>query len=77
MEYALGVYGDSIAFGYGNEDGSWFDKLEGFSSKIKMAQNGEIINNVLLKISADCDLAWAGLNFLSDFQILFFQSLKI
>ena len=53
MEYALGVYGDSIAFGYGNEDGSWFDKLEGFSSKIKMAQNGEIINNVLLKISAD------------------------
>ena len=71
MEYLLGVYGDSIAFGYGN-DKSWFDCLDNFSPKIKMAQNGEIINNVLLKILADTNtyqtliIAVGINNFLSD-----------
>ncbi len=51
MKYAIGVYGDSISFGYGNNDTSWFDRLSGFDNKLKLSQNGETICNVLNKIS--------------------------
>ena len=53
MKYSVGVYGDSISFGYGNNDVSWFDLLSGFKNKLKLSQNGETINNVLTKISED------------------------
>lgn len=53
MKYSIGVYGDSISFGYGNNDISWFDLLTGFKNKLKLSQNGETINNVLTKISED------------------------
>ena len=53
MKYSVGVYGDSISFGYGNDNISWFDRLTGFESKLKLSQNGETISNVINKISAD------------------------
>lgn len=53
MDYQYGVYGDSIAFGYGNNNQSWFDiNYKGLKS-IKLAQNGETIGNVLEKIKVD------------------------
>jgi hypothetical protein len=40
LDYQYGVYGDSIAFGYGNNNQSWFDiNYKGLKS-IKLAQNG-------------------------------------
>ncbi len=53
MEYEISVYGDSIAFGYGSNNKSWFDALSGFKNKIKYAQNGETVSNVLEKIQKD------------------------
>lgn len=53
MNYEISVYGDSIAFGYGTNNKSWFDALSGFKNKIKHAQNGETVYNVLEKISKD------------------------
>lgn len=52
MNYNFGVYGDSIAFGYGNNNQSWFDILFKNQS-IKLAQNGEKIEDVLIKIRLD------------------------
>ena len=52
MKYEFVVYGDSIAFGYGNNNQSWFDIL--FQDKsLKLAQNGEKIEDVLYKIKQD------------------------
>lgn len=53
MTYKFGVYGDSIAFGYGNDNQSWFDLISVNSKSIKFAQNGETIGNVLEKIKKD------------------------
>lgn len=53
MDYKLAVYGDSIAFGYGNHNQSWFDYLSDGISAIKLAQNGEKIADVLGKIKKD------------------------
>ena len=53
MNYEISVYGDSIAYGYGANNKSWFDALSGFKNKIKHAQNGETVSNVLEKISKD------------------------
>ena len=53
MEYEIAVYGDSIAFGYGANNRSWFDTLKGFNNKSKNAQNGETVSNVLAKITKD------------------------
>lgn len=53
MNYNLGVYGDSIAYGYGNNNKSWFDMLSSGVSAIKLAQNGENISEVLKKICND------------------------
>ena len=47
MNYKFGVYGDSIAFGYGNNNQSWFDELYLGSNALKLAQNGEKIEDVL------------------------------
>ena len=44
MNYKFGVYGDSIAFGYGNNNQSWFDELYLGNEALKLAQNGEKIN---------------------------------
>ena len=52
MNYKFGVYGDSIAYGYGNNSKSWFDILFGDFS-LKQAQNGEKIADVLYKIKQD------------------------
>ena len=46
MNYKFGVYGDSIAFGYGNNNQSWFDELYLGSNALKLAQNGEKIEDV-------------------------------
>ncbi len=51
--YDFGVYGDSIAYGYGNRDVSWFDKLYGRNNSIKLAHNGEKIADILHKIKND------------------------
>ncbi len=53
MNYKFGVYGDSIAFGYGNNNHSWFDELYLGSNALKLAQNGEKIEDVLSKIKQD------------------------
>lgn len=53
MNYKFGVYGDSIAFGYGNNNQSWFDELYLGSNALKLAQNGERIEDVLSKIKQD------------------------
>ena len=53
MNYKFGVYGDSIAFGYGNNNQSWFDELYLGSNALKLAQNGERTENVLSKIKQD------------------------
>ena len=53
MNYRFGVYGDSIAFGYGNNNQSWFDELYSGSQVLKLAQNGEKIEDVLYKIKKD------------------------
>ena len=53
MNYKFGVYGDSIAFGYGNNNQSWFDELYLGSNALKLAQNGEKIEDVLRKIKQD------------------------
>jgi len=53
MNYKFGVYGDSIAFGYGNNNQSWFDELYLGSNALKLAQNGEQIEGVLHKIKQD------------------------
>ena len=53
MNYKFGVYGDSIAFGYGNNNTSWFDELYSETQAIKLAQNGEQIEDVLRKMKKD------------------------
>ena len=53
MNYKFGVYGDSIAFGYGNNNQSWFDMLYSETQGLKLAQNGEKIEDVLHKIKED------------------------
>ena len=53
MNYKFGVYGDSIAFGYGNNNQSWFDLLSCDNEAIKLAKNGETISNILQKIQKD------------------------
>lgn len=53
MEYQLGVYGDSIAFGYGTGGRSWFDDLSAGFCALKAAQNGEKIVDVYHKITTD------------------------
>jgi len=53
MNYKFGVYGDSIAFGYGNNNQSWFDELYFRNKGLKLAQNGEKIEDVLHKIKQD------------------------
>ena len=53
MNYKFGVYGDSIAFGYGNNSQSWFDELYLRNEALKLAQNGEKIADVLCKIKQD------------------------
>ena len=53
MTYKFGVYGDSIAFGYGNNNQSWFDELYLGNEALKLAQNGEQIEGVLRKIKQD------------------------
>ena len=53
MNYKFGVYGDSIAFGYGNNNQSWFDELYLGNEALKLAQNGEKIADVLRKIKQD------------------------
>ncbi len=51
--FDFGVYGDSIAFGYGNQNQSWFDILYGAKNAVKLAQNGAKIDDVLAKICHD------------------------
>ncbi len=53
MNYKFGVYGDSIAFGYGNNNQSWFDELYLENKSLKLAQNGEKIVDVSSKIKQD------------------------
>ena len=53
MDYKISVYGDSIAYGYGSNNKSWFDGLTAFKNKIKNAQNGETTSNVLDKLIKD------------------------
>ena len=53
MDYKFGVYGDSIAFGYGNDGRSWFDILTDKQTAAKHALNGEKIIDVLNKIECD------------------------
>lgn len=53
MDYKYVVYGDSIAFGYGNNNKSWFDLLFYNEKNLKSAQNGETISGVLNKIKGD------------------------
>ena len=53
MDYKFGVYGDSIAFGYGCNGRSWFDILADKQVVIKLAQNGEKTTDVLRKIEKD------------------------
>ena len=53
MNYKFGVYGDSIAFGYGNNNQSWLDELYLGNEALKLAQNGEKIEDVLRKIKQD------------------------
>ena len=53
MNYKFGVYGDSIAFSYGNNNQSWFDELYLGNEALKLAQNGEQIEDVLNKIKQD------------------------
>ena len=53
MNYKIAVYGDSIAFGYGNNNQSWFDEFCFGRNALKLAQNGEKIENILRKIKQD------------------------
>ena len=53
MNYRFAVYGDSIAFGYGNNNQSWFDEIYLENEDLKLAQNGEKIEDVLSKIKQD------------------------
>ena len=53
MNDSILVYGDSIAYGYGNNNQSWFDKLNFSENKYKYAKNGETIENILEKITTD------------------------
>lgn len=53
MDYEISVYGDSIAYGYGSNNKSWFDNLIIFNNKIKNAQNGETTSAVLEKLIKD------------------------
>lgn len=53
MNYRFAVYGDSIAFGYGNNNQSWFDEIYLGNEDLKLAQNGEKIEDVLIKIKQD------------------------
>ncbi len=53
MNFKFGVYGDSIAFGYGTGGKSWFDILEGKQTAAKLAQNGEKTIDVLNKLKKD------------------------
>ena len=53
MDYKFGVYGDSIAFGYGNNGRSWFDIFTDKWVAIKLAQNGEKTTDVVKKIEKD------------------------
>lgn len=53
MDYEIGVYGDSIAFGYGCSGVSWFDMLSSGKTAVKSACNGEKISDVLRKIQGD------------------------
>ena len=53
MNYRFAVYGDSIAFGYGNNNQSWFDEIYLENEDLKLAQNGEKIEDVLTKIKQD------------------------
>ncbi|MBE6450938.1 MAG: hypothetical protein E7016_03115 [Alphaproteobacteria bacterium] len=53
MNYKFGIYGDSIAFGYGNNNQSWFDELYSGNKALKLAQNGEKTEDVLRKIKQD------------------------
>ena len=45
MNYKFGVYGDSIAFGYCNNNQSWFDEIYLENEALKLAQNGEKIKD--------------------------------
>lgn len=51
IEY--GVYGDSIAFGYGNGNYSWFDRLAENKTALKLAQNGAKIADVAAALAND------------------------
>lgn len=51
IEY--GVYGDSIAFGYGNNNHSWFDSLAENKTALKRAQNGAKIADVAVALAND------------------------
>ena len=67
MNFKFGVYGDSIAFGYGTGGKSWFDILAGKQTAVKLAQNGEKIIDVLNKLKKDSNhyqilILAAGLN---------------
>lgn len=53
MNYEISVYGDSIAYGYGSNNKSWFDNIINFNNKIKNAQNGETTSAVLEKLIKD------------------------
>lgn len=53
MNYKFGVYGDSIAFGFGTDGKSWFDILTNKQTAAKFAQNGEKIIDVINKIKHD------------------------
>ena len=53
MNYKFGIYGDSIAFGYCNNNQSWFDEIYLENEALKLAQNGEKIKDVLNKIKQD------------------------
>ena len=46
MSERILVLGDSISFGYGNQDNSWFDMLETTAFKEKKAFNGALIEDV-------------------------------
>ena len=53
MNYRFGVYGDSIAFGYGNNNRSWFDEFYFGNEALKLAKNGERVEDILSKITQD------------------------
>lgn len=51
IEY--GIYGDSIAVGYGNNNRSWFDNLTADKAALKLAQNGAKIADVATALAND------------------------